>query len=99
MVPGPTISAMAARAVLFAVSAHHGIAPADLCGKVGLDPDLVADIDGRVPAAVMGALWEEAGALDPSFGLHLGEIAVTTHFALPWHILRAGANIREGVLR
>jgi AraC-like DNA-binding protein len=99
MVAGPTISAMVARAVLFAAAAQQGIAPAALCDAVGLEPDLVADIDGRIPAAVMGALWEEAGALDPSFGLHLGELAVTTHFALPWHILRAGANIREGVAR
>jgi hypothetical protein len=59
--PGPAISAMVAGAVLFAAAAHHGIAPANLCGKVGLEPDLVADIDGRVPAAVMEALWEEAG--------------------------------------
>jgi AraC-like DNA-binding protein len=94
----PTISAMAARAVLFAAS-QHGVSPPELCAKIGLDPAVVADVEGRVPGKVMVALWDAVAPLDPDFGLHLGEMAVTTQFALPWHLVRASATLGEGILR
>jgi AraC-like DNA-binding protein len=95
--PEPTIAAMAARAIVLA-AAGHGLAPDQLCAKVGLDPAVVADIDGRVPASVMVALWREVAPLDPDFGLHLAELALSQP-ALPWHLVRASATLRDGIQR
>ncbi|HVJ91041.1 MAG TPA: AraC family transcriptional regulator [Labilithrix sp.] len=97
MEPEPTIGAMAARAIILAASGH-GLSPPDLCEKVGLDPAIVADVDGRVPASVMVALWAEVAKLDADFGLHLAETAMVQP-ALPWHLLRASATLEEGLLR
>lgn len=95
--PEPTIAAMAARAIVLA-AAGHGLSPPELCAKVGLDPALLADVDGQVPARVMVALWREVATLDPDFGLHLAETAMAQP-ALPWHLLRASATLMEGMLR
>jgi AraC-like DNA-binding protein len=89
---------MAARAVVFAAS-KHGVAPPELLAKVGLAPEILADIDGRVPVDVMISLWNEVGRLDDDFGLHLGEMTLTAPFALPWHLVRASSTLAEGVLR
>ena len=43
----PTISAMAARAVVFAAAAR-GASPPDLCTTVGLDPAALADIGWQI---------------------------------------------------
>jgi AraC-like DNA-binding protein len=96
--PEPTISSMAARAVVFA-AAQHGVAPPDLCKQVGLDPVLLADNDGRIPASVMIALWEAVSPLDPDFGLHLAELSLSMGTALPWHLVRASSTLAEGILR
>lgn len=98
MDPEPTIAAMAARAVIVA-AAQHGVSPPDLCAKVGLDPETLADVDGRIPVSVMVALWEEVSPLDPDFGLHLAEAAIAAQPALPWHLVRASSTLGEGILR
>lgn len=95
--PEPTIAAMAARTIVLAATTH-GVSTAELCAKVGLDPEVLADVDGRVPARVMDALWREVAPLDPDLGLHLAETAMAQS-ALPWHLLRASATLREGILR
>lgn len=97
----PTISAIAARAILFAASTY-GLAPDVLCKRVGLDPELAADVDGRIPVSIMLRLWAETGPLDPDFGLHLAEMSMTSmaaQAALPWHLVRASATLKEGILR
>jgi len=95
--PEPTIAAMAARAIVFA-GVRYGLSPTELCAKVGLDPAVMADVDGRVPASIMVALWREVAPLDPDFGLHLAETAMAQP-ALPWHLLRASATLKEGIVR
>lgn len=56
MDPGePTLSAMAARLISMAV-ARHGVAPSDLCARVGIAPEALADVDGRVGVRPMIAL-------------------------------------------
>lgn len=94
----PTVSAMAARAVVHAACGRGASLPA-LCGKVGLDPASLADIDARVGVSTMVALWDEVEKLDPDFGLHLGEVAVSTQYALPWHLLHGSATLGEGIER
>lgn len=98
MEPEPTIAAIAARAVVLAASGH-GVSPPELCSKVGLDPAIVADVDGRVPVSVMVALWDAVAPLDPDFGLHLAEMTMSAQPALPWHLVRASATLGEGILR
>lgn len=94
----PTISVMAARAIVFAAGAR-GASPAEICARAGVDPAALGDVDGRVTASVMVALWEEGERLDPDFGLHLGEMAVSTQYALPWHLLHGSATLGEGIRR
>lgn len=97
MLPEPTIAAMAARAIVYTATTY-GRPAGELCAKVGLDPAIIEDIDGRVPIGVMIALWREVAPLDPDFGLHLAETAMARP-ALPWHLLRASATLEEGLLR
>jgi AraC-like DNA-binding protein len=98
MEPDPTLSAMAARAIVLA-AARYGVSPPDLCARTGLDPAVLADVDARVPVKVMIALWEAVAPLDADFGLHLAEMAVAAQPALPWHLLRASATLGDGILR
>lgn len=101
MDPGePTLSAMAARLISMAV-ARHGVAPSDLCARVGIAPEALADVDGRVGVRPMIALWAEAERIvgDPHFGLHLGESAANAGPALPWYLVVASRTLGEGVAR
>lgn len=95
--PEPTIAAMAAYAVVLKAQGH-GVSPEALCAKVGLDPTAINDIDGRVPASTMVALWSEVAPLDPDFGLHLAEMALSQP-ALPWHMVRASKTLGDGIKR
>lgn len=93
----PTVAANAARAIGLAAS-MHGVSPPELYARVGLDPAVVADNDGRVPAPLLFALWKEVAPLDPDFGLHLaGSDAARP--ALPWQLLRSSANLKDGLVR
>jgi AraC-like DNA-binding protein len=94
----PTVTIMSARAVIFAAG-QYGLAPLELCAKVGIDPALLADVDARIPIDVMGALWTEVAAFEPDIGLRLGELAVQANFTLPWQVLRTATNLREGIQR
>ncbi len=92
---------MAARAVLMA-AAQHGVSAIDLCRQIGLAPQVVEDVDGRVDVSVMLRLWDAVAPLDADFGLHLAEMSGASHLAqpaLPWHLLRASATLMEGIAR
>lgn len=70
----PTALASLAR---YAVSAadRAGLDAAALVAEAGLDPAVVADIDGRVPVDRLLRLWQLAAERsgDPCFGLHAAE--------------------------
>ncbi|MFL6212159.1 MAG: AraC family transcriptional regulator [Pyrinomonadaceae bacterium] len=77
----PTIQVRSVVKILDA-AAHAGVAPQALCRAVGLDPDLIADPDNRIPFAQLVALYEHAAQLtgDDAFGLHVGERTSPTLF-------------------
>ncbi len=74
MVQRPTALASLARYALDAAQSA-GLEPTRLLAEVGLDPAVVADVDGRVPVERLLRLWELAAERsgDPSFGLHTAE--------------------------
>ncbi|HVT07341.1 MAG TPA: AraC family transcriptional regulator [Polyangia bacterium] len=69
---GATVAAPVAQALL-ARAAAAGLDAPGLLARVGIDPALLADVDGRVPAAAVRALWEELprACNDPALGLNL----------------------------
>jgi len=95
-----TISAHVVRAIL-AGAAARGLDPAALVTRFGIEPHVLADVDGRVPAALTVTLWEEVPRLanDPAFGLRLGETAGATALTLAGHLIQASATLRDGVRR
>jgi AraC-like DNA-binding protein len=55
-------------------TASSRLSPRELCGAVGLDPELLSDPHSRMPMSQLVALYETTAALtkDPAFGLHVG---------------------------
>lgn len=101
MDPGePTLAAMAARLIVMAL-AERGASPPEVCARVGIAPDVLADVDGRVGVRSMIELWAEAERIsgDADFGLHLGEVAATASPALPWYLVVASETLGEGLGR
>lgn len=69
---------------------------------LGVTPELLADVDARVPARVAVELWRRASALadDPCYGLHLAEtIAENAGVSLGGHMMLASATVRESLGR
>jgi len=55
---GPTVAVAVLKALLGRAGAL-GVAPGPYLARAGLGPESLADVDGRVPAAIVRALWEE----------------------------------------
>src|SRR5689334_8061017 len=96
----PTVSVLGLRAVAFGAAAR-GFAIEDLCKRFDIDPKLIEDVDGRVPARMMVPIWNELPELvgDPDFGLHLGEGLAAHGPSLLFHLVRASRTLGEGMLR
>ncbi len=96
----PTVSVLGLRAVAFGAAAQ-GLAIEDLCKRFGIDPKLIEDVDGRVPARTMVPLWNEVPELvgDPDFGLHLGAGLAAHGPSLLFHLVRSSRTLGEGLLR
>lgn len=69
-----TIQAKAIEKIIRA-AATSGVAAESLYDATGLNPDLLADPDRRIPFSTVALLYEEAALLtgDDAFGLHVGE--------------------------
>lgn len=95
-----TIAAMAARAIVFYL-AERGHAPADVMKRFALDEATLADVDGRILATTMLAIWDALPGMlsDPDVGIHLGEWSVASGPAMPWHLMRASTTLGEGLER
>jgi AraC-like DNA-binding protein len=95
-----TLSVMAVRAIAMG-AATRGLAPPELCARFGLDPALLADVDGRVPVSVVVALWNQVPALigDDDFGLHLAELAAAAPQSLGGQLVAASPTLADGLRR
>ncbi|MEZ4220055.1 MAG: AraC family transcriptional regulator [Polyangiaceae bacterium] len=95
MASRPTALASMARYALEAAKAS-GLEGAELLARAGLAPEIVEDIDGRVPVDRLYRLWELAadGSGDPFYGLHVAE-----RFASPQtiHIVGFAARSAETI--
>jgi hypothetical protein len=58
----PTVAVSVLRALLGRAGAA-GVAPGGLLARWNLDPTLLDEIDGRVPAATVRALWLDTMAI------------------------------------
>jgi len=90
-----------ARAILLAASTygHDGAA---LAARFGLSPEELADPDGRIPAPVGVAMWDQVPRIvgDEHFGLHLGTRASDAG-ALPivGYVVQTSPTLGEGITR
>jgi AraC-like DNA-binding protein len=68
----PTVAVQILQALLGRAAAL-GLSTASLIANAGVDPAVLDDVDGRVPARIVRALWEELpiACMDPRFGLNL----------------------------
>src|SRR5687767_13696727 len=96
----PTVSVLGLRAVAFGAAAR-GLPIEELCQRFDVDPKLLEDVDGRVPARTMVPIWDEVPNIvgDPDFGLHLGAELASHGPSLLFHLVRASRTLGEGLLR
>jgi AraC-like DNA-binding protein len=93
----PTVAVSVLRALL-ARAAAAGLAPEALLGRFGLAPTLLEDIDGRVPAAAVRALWEDlpAACNDPELGLNLAAGAPDAALGLVAYLVLHAPTLGQG---
>jgi AraC-like DNA-binding protein len=72
-----------------------------LLESCGIDPDLVADPEARVPADVFDRFWPRAAEVtgDPCFGLHVGEQLRPGAVNINGYLLMSSPTVREGLER
>ena len=68
----PTVAVQVFKALLGRAAAHD-LPSGPILARAGLEPAILDDVDGRVPASIVRALWEELPAAcgDDWFGLNL----------------------------
>ncbi|MEZ4408597.1 MAG: AraC family transcriptional regulator [Polyangiales bacterium] len=93
-----TISVQVLRALLFH-AASRGHDPAALARGFGVDPGVLADPDGRVPAMVMVRVWNELSALldDPHLGLTLAEVAKPSALSIAGYLMQAAPTLGDAL--
>lgn len=94
-----TISIHPVRAIL-AKASMHGVSEDSLRKRYDLAPEMLADIDARVPALLVARMWDEVSVLcgRENFGLELGELAGRLR-TLPTHLIDASENLGDGIRR
>src|SRR5207237_5543366 len=95
-----SLSVLAVRAIAMG-AAMRGLAPPELCARFGLDPELLADVDARVPVSDVVALWNQVPLLvgDDDFGLHLAELTCAAPQGLGGQMIAASATFGDGLRR
>lgn len=95
-----TLSAHVLRTVA-AGAARRGLDAGALSARFGIEPSVLADPDGRVPAALLCRVWQEVPALvgDADFGLHLAEESGASGIALAGHLVLASRTLGDGIAR
>ena len=95
-----TLSILAVRAIALG-AARAGVDPAALCKRFGIAPELMADVDARVPVSLVIDLWQQVPVLagDGDFGLHLAELAVAAPQGLGGRLIAAAPTFGDGLRR
>jgi len=96
-----TASTQVARAIV-AAAAQYGHDPDALAARFGLTAAQLADPDGRIPARIGVALWEEVPRIvgDELFGLRLGQRASDVG-AIPilGYVVQTSPTLGDGIAR
>lgn len=95
--PGPTATSALAQGLVF-YAASRGVAPPVVIAHFGLDPAVLADVDGRVPLRTIARMWDELPVLcgDPDMPLHLADLALATDADTTLVTLLCGASATVG---
>jgi len=85
---------------LLARAASAGLAPGPLLARWSLDPALLDEIDGRVPASVVRALWEELPTAcgDPELGLNLAAAAPDAALGIVAYLVLHAPTLGQGLV-
>lgn len=95
----PTISAHGAEVIL-AYLESHGVSRTRLCDAVGIDPRVLADIEGRVHGSVALALWAEAARRrGRSAGVEVGAHAAAASPTLASALVLSAPTLAAGLDR
>jgi AraC-like DNA-binding protein len=98
---GATVSAQIVR-LLLAGAGARGLDPFEIAAAHSVDPAVLGDLDARLPAGVVLALWEalrQKTAL-PHFGIWLAELALASPVAtLAGHLIQSAPTLGEGFSR
>jgi AraC-like DNA-binding protein len=72
-----------------------------LLESCGIDPDLIADPDARIPVDVFDRFWPKAAELtgDPCFGLHVAERLRPLAVNILGYLLMSSSTVRDGLER
>lgn len=94
---GRTFAAGVAR-LLFEVAVSRGADPSALAARSGVDPELFADQDARLPLSSYSALMRAGKELsgDAALGLHFGEAAELSDFSVVGLLGAASGSMLEG---
>jgi AraC-like DNA-binding protein len=85
---------------LLARAAAAGLSPGVLLARWHLDPALLEEIDGRVPAAVVRTLWEELPIAcgDPELGLNLAAAAPDAALGVVAYLILHAPTLGQGLV-
>lgn len=87
---------------LILYSASRGVDPPSFLARFGIDPNVVADVDGRVPLTVLARVWDELPIMcnDPDMPLNVGKMAaIASEGTLPMLLFAASPTIGDGLRR
>ncbi len=93
----PTVAVQVLQALLMR-AAHAGQSPPTLLSRFGLAPAALQDPDGRVPASIVRALWEELPTAcgDPDFGLTLAAGAPDAALGVVAYVVQHAPTLGRG---
>ncbi|GGC88141.1 AraC family transcriptional regulator [Halopseudomonas salina] len=79
----------------------EGLVGKDLFATLGMNHELLADPDARIPQDQMTRLWELAVQLsnNPAIGLNMARVIRPAHFNVVGFALLSSTNLREGLAR
>lgn len=103
-IPRPVTTRTAAAhkaAFLVAAAARRGHGAAWVCARYGLDPSVLADVDGRVPLDTVCRMWDELPALlgDADLPLTVLEVAREADPPLPVWLFLTAPSLGEALER
>ncbi len=76
-----------------------GLDDAALLNAAGVQPALLDDVDARVPAEAVEALWDDVARRsgDPAFGLHIAEQSPRGSFGVVEYVCRNAATLGQAL--